>query len=117
MKRRTLTTQPEESQEVRTSMGTTLPSTTSPMRTAPSVRQPELPMNKPDMTPSSAAPFTATGRAPDAETIQVDGGGLMYNTTTLEVQDMDITVPERDIYHGVYPDFQLPLGHTLVIFL
>ena len=33
----------------------------------------------------------------------------MYNTTTLEVQDMDITAPERDIYHGVYPDFQLPL--------
>ena len=33
----------------------------------------------------------------------------MYNITTLEVQDMDITAPERDIYHGIYPDFQLPL--------
>ena len=22
---------------------------------------------------------------------------------------MDITAPERDIYHGIYPDFQLPL--------
>ena len=79
------------------------------MRTTPSVRQPESPMSKPDMTPSSAAPFTtAAGRAPDAETIRADGGGLMYNTT-LEVQDMDISAPERDIYYGVYPDFQLPL--------
>ena len=35
----------------------------------------------------------------------------MYDTTTLEVQDMDITAPERDIYHGVYPNFQLPLTY------
>ena len=55
-------------------------------------------------------PFTtATSRAPVGETIQADGGGPMYNTTTLEGQDMDITAPERDIYHGVYLDFQLPL--------
>ena len=33
----------------------------------------------------------------------------MYDTTSLEVQDMDITAPERDIYQGVYPDFQLLL--------
>ena len=67
-------------------------------------------MGKPDMTPSSAAPFTTvTGRVPPVETIRADGGGPMYNTTTLEVQDMNITAPERDIYHGVYPDFQLPL--------
>ena len=32
----------------------------------------------------------------------------MYDTTTLEIQDMDITACERDFYHGVYPDFQLP---------
>ena len=50
-----------------------------------------------------------TSRTTPAETIQVDGGGLMHHTTTLEVQDMDITAPERDIYHGVYPDFQLPV--------
>ena len=54
-RRGTLATQPEGSQEVRTSMGSTLPSTTSPMRATPSVRQPESPMSKPDMTPSSAA--------------------------------------------------------------
>ena len=80
------------------------------MRTTPSARQPESPVSKPDMTPRSATPFSsATGRAPPVETIQTDGGGPMYNTTTLEVKDIDITVPERDIYHGVYPDFQLPL--------
>ena len=110
VRRGTLTTRPEGNQEVRTSMGTTLPSTTLPMRTTSSVRQPDSPVSKPDMTPSSVAPFTtATGRAPLAETIWADGGGPMYNTTTLEVQDMDITAPERDIYHGIYPDFQLPL--------
>ena len=106
----TLTTQPEGSQEVRMLMGTTMPSTTSAMRIVPSIRQPDSPMSKPDMTPSSAASFTtAASRAPVAETILADGGGLMYNTITLEVQDMDITAPERDIYHGMYPDFQLPL--------
>ena len=110
VRRGTLTTQPEGSQGVRTLIGTTMPSTTSPMRTTPSARQPESPVSKPDHTPRSATPFTsATGRTLPVETIQTDGGGLMYNTTTLEVQDMDITAPERDIYHGVYPDFQLPL--------
>ena len=73
-----LTTQPEGNQEVRTSMGTTLPSTTLPMRTTPTVRQPDSPMSKPDMTPSSAALFTtAAGTAPVAETIQANGGGPM----------------------------------------
>ena len=33
----------------------------------------------------------------------------MYDVTSLEVQNVDITTPEQDIYHGVYPDFQLPL--------
>ena len=100
--RRIPTTQPEVSQEVRTSMGTAMPSTTSSIRTTSSSR--------PNMTTMSATPFTsAMGRAPPAETIRADGGGLMYNTTTLEVQDVDIAAPEGDIYHGVYPDFQLPL--------
>ena len=69
-RRATLTTRPEGNQEVRTSMGTTLPSATSPMRTTPSTRQPESPMSKPDMTPSSTVPFTTTtGRVPVVETI------------------------------------------------
>ena len=28
---------------------------------------------------------------------------------------MDITTPDRDIYYGVYPDFQLPLPDKLRI--
>ena len=28
---------------------------------------------------------------------------------------MDITAPERDIYQGVYPDFQLPLPNRTCI--
>ena len=46
--RRTLTTQPEESQEVSASMGTTMPSTTLPMRITPSSRL--------NMTTMSATP-------------------------------------------------------------
>ena len=106
VRRGTLTTQPEGSQEIRMLMGTTMPSTSSATRTVPSIRQSNSPMSKPDMTPSSTAPFTtAVDRAPVVNTIHADGGGLMYNTTTLEVQDMDITAPERHIYHGIYPHF------------
>ena len=32
------------------------------------------------------------------------------NVTSLEIRDMDITTPDYDIYHGIYPDFQLPLA-------
>ena len=124
MRRGTLTTQPEGNQEVRTSMGTTLPSATSPMRTTPSIRQPDSPMSKPDKTPSSAALFTtAAGRAPVAETICADGGGPMYNTTTLEVQDMDITAPEIFImeyilifsYHYLIGISDLFIGNTQLV--
>ena len=34
---------------------------------------------------------------------------------TLEVRDIDITTPDCDIYHGVYPDFQLALPNRLHI--
>ena len=46
---------------------------------------------------------------PYEEILRTDGGGLIHDATSLGVRDMDITTPERDIYHGVYPDFQLPL--------
>ena len=60
-KRETLTTQPEGSPEVRTSVGTTMPST-SPMRITPSSR--------PTMTTMDAIPSTSpTSRAPLVETI------------------------------------------------
>ena len=31
------------------------------------------------------------------------------NVTSLEIRDMDIMMPDHDIYHGIYPNFQLPL--------
>ena len=43
------------------------------------------------------------------ETLRPDEGGQIHDVTSLEVRDMDITTPDHDIYHGVYPDFQLPL--------
>ena len=43
------------------------------------------------------------------ETLRPDGGGQIHDVTSLEVRDMDITNPDCDINHGVYPDFQLPL--------
>ena len=41
--------------------------------------------------------------------LRPDGGGQIHDVTSLEVRDMDITTPDCDVYHGVYPDFQLPL--------
>ena len=47
-----------------------MPLTISPMRTTPSLGQPDSPMSRQDMTPSSTTPLTsATGRLPPAETI------------------------------------------------
>ena len=43
------------------------------------------------------------------EILRRDGGGQIHDVMSLEVRDMDITTTDRDIYHGVYPDFQLPL--------
>ena len=47
--------------------------------------------------------------SPQKETLGYGERKQTYGLTTLEVRDMDITTPERDLYHGVYPDFQLPL--------
>ena len=46
---------------------------------------------------------------PRSTTLGYDKRGQTHDLTTLEVRDIDITTPEHDIYHGVYPDFQLPL--------
>ena len=43
------------------------------------------------------------------ETFGYEERGQTHDLTTLEVRDMDIMTPECDVYHGVYPDFQLPL--------
>ena len=46
--------------------------------------------------------------SPQRETLGYDEG-YGYDITSLKVRDMDITTPDHDIYHRVYPDFQLPL--------
>ena len=105
-----LTVQAEDRQKARTSVETTMASTTSPMRIAPSLRQPEQTTGRPAVTPRSIIPITSTfDPIPPKETLRIDGGRQMYDVTSLEIQNMDITTPEQDIYHGVYPDFQLPL--------
>ena len=43
------------------------------------------------------------------ETHRTDERRQPHNVTSLEIRDMDITTPDRDIYYGIYPDFQLPL--------
>ena len=89
---------------------TSIPTTTSPMRMTPSPRQPDLNTGRPNVTPRSIVPVPSTvGSASPKGTIRTNGGGPMFDTTSLEVQDMGITAPEQDIYYGVYPDFQLPL--------
>ena len=46
---------------------------------------------------------------PQKENIEYEERGQTHDLTTLEVRDMDIMTMECDVYHGIYPDFQLPL--------
>ena len=75
---------------------------------------------------STTAVVSTVDSLPQKETLGYNERRQTHDLTTLEVRDMDITTPERDIYHGVYPDFQLPLpnrprisdlfvGNTLLI--
>ena len=108
-KNESLPTQPEDRQKARTTVGTTM-TVTSPMMTTPSLRQPDQTTDGLDIVLRSTRPIASTvdSTYPE-ETVRTDGGGPMFEITLLEVRDMDITTPERDIYHGVYPDCQLPL--------
>ena len=58
---------------------------------------------------STTAVVSTVDSSPQRETLGYDEGGQTHDITSLEVWDMDITTPDCDIYHGVYPDFQLPL--------
>ena len=58
---------------------------------------------------STTAVVSTVDSSPQKETLGYDERGQTHEFTTLEVRDMDITTPECDIHHGVYPDFQLPL--------
>ena len=53
--------------------------------------------------------ITTEESSPQRETLHTDERGQSHNVTSLEIRDMDIMTPDRDIYYGIYPDFQLPL--------
>ena len=66
--------------------------------------------DRPTVIPRSITTVVSTvDSSQQRETLRPDGGGQIHDVTSLEVRDMDITTPDCDIYHGVYPDFQLPL--------
>ena len=52
---------------------------------------------------------TSEGVSQQRETFHTDERRQIPDITSLEVRDMDITTSDRDVYYGVYPDFQLPL--------
>ena len=58
---------------------------------------------------STTAVVSTEDSLPQKETLGYNKRRQTHDLTTLEVRDMDIMTPEHDIYHGVYPDFQLPL--------
>ena len=58
---------------------------------------------------STTAVVSTVDSSPQKETLGYDGRKQTHDLTTLEVRDMDITTLEHDVYHGIYPDFQLPL--------
>ena len=58
---------------------------------------------------STTAVVSTVDSSPQKETLGYDERKQTHDLTTLEVRDMDIMTPEYDLYHGVYPDFQLPL--------
>ena len=65
------------------------------MRTTPSFRQPDQTTGRQDVTPRSTVPTASTvDSTPPEETLRTDGGGPMFEITSLEVKDMDITTPK-----------------------
>ena len=53
--------------------------------------------------------MTAEDASQQRETLHTDERRQSHDVTSLEIRDMDITIPDHDIYYGIYPDFQLPL--------
>ena len=58
---------------------------------------------------STTAVLSTVDSSPQKENLEYEERGQTHDLTTLEVRDMDITTTEHDVYHGIYPDFQLPL--------
>ena len=58
---------------------------------------------------STIAVVSTVDSSPQNENLRYEEKGETHDLTTLEVRDMDITTTEHGVYHGIYPDFQLPL--------
>ena len=68
---------------------------TSPMRTTPSFRQPDQTTARQDVTLRSTVLAASTvDSTPPEQTLRTIEGGPMFEITSLEVEDMDITTPE-----------------------
>ena len=66
--------------------------------------------DRPTVIPRSTTTVVSTrDSSQQREILRPDEGGSIHDVPSLEVRDMDITTPNHDIYHGVYPDFQLAL--------
>ena len=94
-KEESLTAQSEDRQKAGTSKRTVITSTTLPMGITSSLRQPEQTTGRPSVTPRSTIPLTfICDPIPPEATLGTDGGRQMYDVTSSEVQNMDITTPE-----------------------
>ena len=58
---------------------------------------------------STTAVVSTVDSSPQKENLGYEERGQTHDLMTTEVRDIDITTMERDVYHGIYPDFQLPL--------
>ena len=66
--------------------------------------------DRPLIVPRSTTAVVSTVESSlQKETLGYEERGQTHDLTTLKVSDMDITTPECDVYHRVYPDFELPL--------
>ena len=66
--------------------------------------------DRPLIVPGSTTVVVSTvDSSPQKQNLGYEERGQIHDLTTLEVRDMDITTLEHDVYHGIYPDFQLPL--------
>ena len=74
----------------------------------------DVPRKNVNTTQLKEKPLALEGRTSEdvsqqRDTFHTDERRQIHDTTSLEVRDMDITTSDRDVYYGVYPDFQLPL--------
>ena len=53
--------------------------------------------------------MTTEDASQQREALRTDKRRQSHNVTSLEIRDMDIMTPDRDIYYGIYTDTQLPL--------